>query len=228
MVPKTSFTQGQDIWIYAEWQNNDLGQEYNVATCIVFLDSDFAPIANPSTFSTLILPGMASSLFIRAQQIMDAGFIGNVKLYGCLFTHFPSNGGYPYSPEWSTTFTVSRPAFASQLPTSKFLVELFPPDGTYDLSFRFPIDRSIAPMGNYKIYVSSLYYDRVFRGNATFTLYAMGDVNGDAVVDIYDAIALAKAYNSHPGSPTWNPSADLNGDSVVDIFDAIALAGHFG
>lgn len=54
------------------------------------------------------------------------------------------------------------------------------------------------------------------------------DINGDAVVDIYDAILLANAYNSTPGKANWNPNADINGDGIVDIFDAILLALHFG
>jgi hypothetical protein len=55
-----------------------------------------------------------------------------------------------------------------------------------------------------------------------------GDLNGDGVVDIFDAILFAKAFDSRPGLPNWNPAADLNGDGVVDIFDAILLAGNFG
>jgi hypothetical protein len=54
-----------------------------------------------------------------------------------------------------------------------------------------------------------------------------GDINGDSIVDIFDAILLANAYNSHMGSPTWNPNADINADTVVDIFDAIILANHY-
>jgi hypothetical protein len=54
-----------------------------------------------------------------------------------------------------------------------------------------------------------------------------GDVNGDFIVDIYDAIALAGAYNSHVGSLNWNPNADINGDGIVDIYDAIILANHY-
>ena len=70
-------------------------------------------------------------------------------------------------------------------------------------------------------------------GNVTFWTLT-GDINGDGVVDIYDAILLAAAYGSHgfqPGvlaSPNWNPDCDLNGDGVVDIYDAILLAANFG
>jgi parallel beta-helix repeat protein len=54
-----------------------------------------------------------------------------------------------------------------------------------------------------------------------------GDINGDGIVDIYDAILLANAYNSTPGIANWNPNADVNGDSIVDIYDAIILASHY-
>jgi parallel beta-helix repeat protein len=54
-----------------------------------------------------------------------------------------------------------------------------------------------------------------------------GDVNGDRIVDIYDAILLANAYGSSPGKEKWNPDTDINGDNIVDIYDAILLANHF-
>lgn len=70
-----------------------------------------------------------------------------------------------------------------------------------------------------------------FQANATHLVSVrgilMGDINGDGVVDIYDAIILANAYNSKPGSSNWNPNADINGDNAVDIYDAIILANHF-
>jgi hypothetical protein len=55
----------------------------------------------------------------------------------------------------------------------------------------------------------------------------LGDANGDGWVDIYDAIILANAYNSVPGSPNWNAAADFNRDNIVDIYDAIILANHY-
>ena len=54
-----------------------------------------------------------------------------------------------------------------------------------------------------------------------------GDVKGDFIVDIFDAIMLAGTFNSVPQSPGWNPNTDINDDSSVDIYDAIILAGHF-
>jgi outer membrane protein assembly factor BamB len=59
------------------------------------------------------------------------------------------------------------------------------------------------------------------------TVTVSGDVNGDFIVDIFDAISLAGAYNSVPISPNWNPNADINGDLIVDIYDAILLANHY-
>jgi len=55
-----------------------------------------------------------------------------------------------------------------------------------------------------------------------------GDINGDGIVDIFDAILLANAFNALTGSPKWNPNADLKADDLIDIYDAIILANHFG
>ena len=54
-----------------------------------------------------------------------------------------------------------------------------------------------------------------------------GDMNGDSVVDLFDALILAKAFGSTESAPNWNPYADINHDGVVDIFDAINLSSHF-
>lgn len=55
-----------------------------------------------------------------------------------------------------------------------------------------------------------------------------GDLNADGIVNILDGILLSNAFNSVPGTPTWNANADINGDNVVNILDAIIFANHFG
>jgi peptide/nickel transport system substrate-binding protein len=59
-----------------------------------------------------------------------------------------------------------------------------------------------------------------------FTL--VGDINGDAIVDILDAILLANSFGLTLGNPGFNPAADLNGDNTINILDAILLANNFG
>lgn len=54
-----------------------------------------------------------------------------------------------------------------------------------------------------------------------------GDLNGDFIVDIFDAILLSNAFNSQPFSLNWNVNTDINNDNLVDIFDAIILANHY-
>jgi hypothetical protein len=68
--------------------------------------------------------------------------------------------------------------------------------------------------------VTNFGFDIVFSGKN----YPLGDLNGDGVVDILDAIILAQAFGSTPQDKSWNPEADLNNDLVVDIVDCIILA----
>jgi parallel beta-helix repeat protein len=60
------------------------------------------------------------------------------------------------------------------------------------------------------------------------TITILGDINGDGVVNILDAIVLSNAFYSTPSSSNWNPNSDINGDGAVNILDAIILANNFG
>jgi len=55
-----------------------------------------------------------------------------------------------------------------------------------------------------------------------------GDINNDGIVDIFDVVLAALAFDSRPGDDNWNQAADLNNDDVVDIFDIVLLANNFG
>jgi peptide/nickel transport system substrate-binding protein len=63
----------------------------------------------------------------------------------------------------------------------------------------------------------------------------VGDINGDGIVDILDAITLAGVYGTQAGQARYNADANLNttpdpitGKQVIDIYDAITLANNFG
>jgi hypothetical protein len=55
-----------------------------------------------------------------------------------------------------------------------------------------------------------------------------GDLNGDGIVDINDAVIASHAFGSSTGDTNYNPAADLNSNGVVDIFDMLILATNFG
>jgi hypothetical protein len=101
-------------------------------------------------------------------------------------------------------------------------------------SIIFTWDTTGVAYGNYTIWanVSLLPGEtNTANNNSTGVLITVtipGDINGDGTVDIYDAIILAGAFNSQPGSTNWNPNADINGDGTIDIYDAIILSSYFG
>jgi hypothetical protein len=87
--------------------------------------------------------------------------------------------------------------------------------------------------GNYTITVSADVVanetDTADNNLSTYIVLTIrGDINGDFVVDIFDAIRLAGLFNLNEASPNWNPNADINGDGTIDIYDAILLSGNFG
>jgi len=51
-----------------------------------------------------------------------------------------------------------------------------------------------------------------------------GDVNGDGVIDVIDAVAIGAAF----GDPASNPAADLNDDGAVNVLDLILMSVNFG
>ncbi|HEX76816.1 MAG TPA: hypothetical protein G4O03_00120 [Dehalococcoidia bacterium] len=55
----------------------------------------------------------------------------------------------------------------------------------------------------------------------------VADANGDGKVDLLDLVAVAVAFNTTSGDPSYNPNADLNSDDTIDIFDLVLVGIHF-
>ena len=63
--------------------------------------------------------------------------------------------------------------------------------------------------------------------NGTYMAFLNGDVNDDGVVDLADAMYLAKHVLEIEGFEVINvEAADVNGDGVIDLADAMYLAMH--
>ena len=48
------------------------------------------------------------------------------------------------------------------------------------------------------------------------------------MVNIVDIFIVAKAFNTTPGDPRWNPNADLNDDLLINIVDMFCAAKNYG
>ena len=66
--------------------------------------------------------------------------------------------------------------------------------------------------------------------NATSGKYYLipGDINGDGIVNILDAIVLINCFGKSSGQPGYNQAADLNPDGIIDIYDVILFSFHLG
>jgi len=65
--------------------------------------------------------------------------------------------------------------------------------------------------------------------NGWIRIKMLGDLNGDDIINIYDIVLAAVAYNSRPGDPNWNPEADVAQPyGYVDIYDIVTIASKYG
>lgn len=70
-------------------------------------------------------------------------------------------------------------------------------------------------------------------GEASYTAYftqkyCAGDVNGDNVVDIYDAILISNALGASRGGSKWDSRCDLFHNQVIDIYDCQLVGNNYG
>ncbi|MGD0496312.1 MAG: hypothetical protein ABSB28_09815 [Candidatus Bathyarchaeia archaeon] len=115
--------------------------------------------------------------------------------------------------------------------------------GSYNHTFVWNETDTLNP-GNYSITgYANLLIDTVFDMNPSDnqltndTVQAkvlLGDVNGDGIVDIYDACLLSGSFGKLENQTGYNPDANfitspdsVTGLQIIDIYDAIVLGSHF-
>jgi hypothetical protein len=55
-----------------------------------------------------------------------------------------------------------------------------------------------------------------------------GDVDGDNLVSVYDAIELLSRYSARIGDLQYDPICDIDNDGVIFLLDAVILLSHYG
>lgn len=89
-------------------------------------------------------------------------------------------------------------------------------------------------LGNYTVFAITHYGPSIAINQTVFSVILIGDLNHDGKIDMRDIATVARAFNTMPGDPLWNPAADLSGstpgvpDGKVDMRDISFLAREFG
>ncbi len=109
-----------------------------------------------------------------------------------------------------------------------------------ELGYIYGLDIGLSDLDGFVDYSASVSYETpdgigtgmtltTFRGGEeweTYTIIIFGDLNGDGVIDIYDASILAAIVNGDMELEEGDAilfAADLNGDTAVDIYDLAIL-----
>jgi len=227
--PKFTFNRGSHLYIFYHAKNHDTTSHY-VRVAISLYNSENVPIGAWTPSAKELEPGAPLSTFFFATQISTGAELGTYTIYANAYSEFPSNYGYPYCPEQTSTFTVTSSTLgASEGVQNQQTTEKFYTDGTYTSSFKFP---RIGRTGTYTIYVSSQYEEQTIFSNMAFPVVLIGDVNDDGWVEMMDFYFASLAYGSHPEDPNWDPRCDIypwpDGDGVVEMMDFWTISKHYG
>ena len=116
------------------------------------------------------------------------------------------------------TYQTDNPGLSGQITFANVAFEPVGSGGNCSLNLSVTTFKDATPEGNEMPYVVS---------NGTYTALLNGDVNGDGVVDMHDAMYLAKHVLGKSGFEVIiTEAADVNDDKVIDIADSMYIAKH--
>jgi hypothetical protein len=233
--PQTSFTKGGDAWFKVTLRNNLAFVNRTVLYVLSLYDSDSTPFKVHWARVTILPESTFTELVRLDLNGYDGGnwvSTGTAHAYANVYTDWPSMGGSPYCPEQSAAFTIV--ATGTQVtglttPTETAAgITTLSSYNSYQAAVRLPPN---IPIGTYNV-TASAYYNGI-RDTYTSTTFARdyempGDIIFNRKVDIFDVVAVASAYGTQGGAPTWNPEADLDANGKVNIFDVVIIAGNYG
>lgn len=233
--PKDAFAKKTTAWFKATVRNNNPASSRSVLLTVSIYDNDLTPMV--VCFTQLNLEPNGVAIFMADFFIDEWVPTGNALICANVFTDWPKNQGYPYSPEKSASFTIIEKATSaySNQETSEdrknIEVQSNSSIGMFKGTFR--IKPYVAPYsGTYSISVSVLSLDNFWKGfqNTAFKVeYEVPqDFNLNHEIDIYDVVKVTKSYGTKGGDPNWDPRADLDTNGKIEIYDVVKVTGIYG
>ena len=149
-IPRNNFELGDALYVNVTGRNDDTSS-HSVTLVVIAYDGNENPLAHTKT-TIPVAAGHPFLWFTPEIYIPEWAYVGNATVYVNVYSNFPENGGYPYSPEASATFQIT--SSLGVLPTYPAGQETPQINGSYSTAFRISPEPEI---GEYMVYASSKY-----------------------------------------------------------------------
>jgi hypothetical protein len=216
-LPKGLFNRGQDAGFKVAIKNN-AGSSYQVLVIVNLYYSNGVPFRLFPIYDGMIDAGATLMASTWPVTIPADAVAGQATAYASISNGLPNETGLAYGPEKNGTFNIVSGGGVPTPPTN--------PLGTFSLTI--PLKSIPVWLGNYSVYAKTYYGYLLSSSTNVFKVILTADLNHDGKVDMKDIAAVAKAFNTHPGDPLWNPAADLDNSGKVDMKDVALAAKAFG
>jgi hypothetical protein len=228
--PVYSFQSGQDAGFKIFVRNNS-GTSYQVVITINLFFYNGVPFLLQTIFNGTLQAGQTLSSLTWPVNIPANSLQGQAMVCASVFTDYPKNNGYPFSPEQSAVFNITSGIPAQVSPSSTL--------GTFNLTLPLEYIPETASvwLGNYTIYGVTHYppfLGAVASNQLNFTVKLIGDFLGNGIINMVDVAHVARAFGTYAGGPGWNATYDLTGpipyvpDGKIDMRDVALIAKEFG
>ncbi len=187
--------------------NNDQQARSMLITLTIY-DNYNSPIGFVS--SAAPIQGGETRQVILSVPISSAASPGIARVFADVYSDEINEGGVPYCQERSSTFTINvqQGSAVPDTPNGN--------QGSYTLPFTIPIN---APLGTYKIDVSSVNNGLSAFSSRTFTVRQAGDFNGDGKIDANDITTFVISYINYWNGRFYNQMADFDHNDAINVND---------
>jgi len=229
--------QGAGLWNDTSYRTEGLRIRYNVSEAVATDEVSYMLVFTEGNWKNIDqwMPTIKSGLYPdpNFNRLIDVAVISVEPSPTEVYPGQVVNITVVAKNEGTTTETFNVTTYYDANVIGTQTVTGLTPDGVMNMTFSWNTS-DVTPCVNYTIKAeASVVPLEIDINNNNFTdgyvkVKMMGDINGDAAIDIYDLTIAGMAYGSYEGDSRYDPEADLNKDGHVDMRDIIMICRNYG
>ena len=200
---------------------NNLQTQQTVYVIFNVFDSNGVPISVASQQVTL---GSLASYPSQVDfPISSAAHFGTAYAYVGIYSNWPSQGGYPLTPDQTFQFTITGGTAIQGTPATAYVVN----NGLsqyFNLTFRMPKGGAL---GTYTAYSSADYHNTQGLQTTSFSYSLLGDINNDGLLNFNDITSFVTLYIAYYSQHIYTAAIDFNNDKVINFNDITLFVQYY-